>query len=246
MCETCGCGDPEVVPVELGEGLLAENARRAHHNRQHFRRSGTLAVNLMGSPGAGKTRLLERSAAALGGRWRLAALSGDLATDLDAERLEAAGVPARSITTGSACHLDAAMVHDALHGAAFAPPPELLFIENVGNLVCPAIYDLGQARNVVVLSLVEGEDKPLKYPVMFARADLVVLTKGDLLRDPEPLARRVRENLTRVMPEPRCLDVSGEGGQGDGLAGWLAWLAALREAERDAAGQDEAAVAASS
>jgi hydrogenase nickel incorporation protein HypB len=224
MCGTCGCGDPELVPVEVHEGLLADNGRRAHHNREHFRRDGTLVVNLMGSPGAGKTRLLERTAARLAGRRRLAALSGDLATDLDADRLRAAGVPARSITTGSACHLDAAMVHDALHHAGFAPAPELLFVENVGNLVCPAIYDLGQERNVVVLSLVEGEDKPLKYPVMFAHADLVLLTKGDLLRDPAPIAARVRENLARVMPDPQVLDA----GEEDPLDAWLAWLEALR------------------
>ncbi|MDX1650004.1 MAG: hydrogenase nickel incorporation protein HypB, partial [Myxococcota bacterium] len=224
MCETCGCGDPELVPVEVREGLLADNDRRASHNREHFRRAGTVAVNLMGSPGAGKTRLLERTAEALRGRLRLAALSGDLATDLDADRLTAAGVPARSITTGSACHLDAAMVHDALHHAGFEPPPQLLFVENVGNLVCPAVYDLGQERNVVVLSVVEGEDKPLKYPVMFARADLVVLTKTDLLRDPEPLTARLRENLARVMPDPRVLEVPAEGDDRGGLMAWLAWL----------------------
>lgn len=225
MCETCGCGDPEVVPLDVREGLLADNERRAAHNREHFRRAGTLAVNLMGSPGAGKTRLLERTAERLAGRRRLAALSGDLATDLDAARLEAAGIPARSITTGSACHLDAAMVHHALHHAAFAPPPELLFVENVGNLVCPAIYDLGQERNVVVLSLVEGEDKPLKYPVMFAHAQLVLLTKADLLADAASVAERMRANLARVMPDPRVIDVADAAG----LDAWLAWLEELRE-----------------
>jgi hydrogenase nickel incorporation protein HypB len=221
MCEVCGCGDPERVSVELHERILAGNERAAAHNREHFRRRGLLALNLMGSPGSGKTALLEatrRIAPAL----RLAALSGDLATERDAERLRAAGIPAQAITTGSACHLDAAMVHHALHHLPEAAL-DVLFLENVGNLVCPAIYDLGQAANVVALSVTEGEDKPLKYPVMFRAADLVLLTKADLLPHlPEVSVERVREALTRVMPEPRMLVLSARTGQG--LAAWLGWI----------------------
>ena len=222
MCETCGCGDPELVPVELQESLLSENDRTADHNRRHFAASGVLAVNLMGSPGSGKTALLEATARATGERLRLSALSGDLATDRDGERLRLAGIPSLSITTGSACHLDAALVHRALHDLSWEDS-ELLFIENVGNLVCPAIYDLGQAVNVVTLAVTEGEDKPLKYPVMFRKADLVLLTKVDLLPHlPQVEIEVIEEALARTMPEPRMIRVSAVGG--DGIDQWIGWL----------------------
>jgi hydrogenase nickel incorporation protein HypB len=149
--------------------------------------------------------------------------SGDLATDRDARRLEAAGIAARAITTGSACHLDARMVHDALHHMAWREL-DRFFIENVGNLVCPAIYDLGQAANVVALSVTEGEDEPLEYPVMFRHADLVLLTKIDQLPHLDVDVAAIRDGLSRVMPEPRMIAVSGK--TGDGIADWLAWLSA--------------------
>ena len=226
MCETCGCGDPEIVPVEMRESLLAGNDRQAAHNREHFRGHGVVAVNLMGSPGSGKTALLEATARALAGRHRLAAVSGDLATDNDARRLEAAGIAARSITTGTACHLDARLVHRALHHMPLAGV-DLFFIENVGNLVCPAIYDLGQDANVVALSITEGEDKPLKYPVMFRAADLVLLTKTDLAPHlPGVEVARVRENLERVAPGVEMMEVSAL--TGEGIGEWLAWLGRYR------------------
>ena len=183
MCDTCGCGDTNLVAVEVHTSLLAKNDHDAAHLREHFVEAGVTAINLMGSPGSGKTALLEATARAFGGRRRLAAVSGDLATTRDADRLARAGIPSAAITTGTACHLDAAMVHRALHGAVgeAAMRSDFFFIENVGNLVCPAIYDLGQRANVVALSVTEGVDKPLKYPVMFRHADLVVLTKVDLL-----------------------------------------------------------------
>lgn len=225
MCEVCGCGDPERVSVELHERILASNERTAAHNREHFRRRSLLALNLMGSPGSGKTALLEATRRAAP-ELRVAALSGDLATERDAERLRAVGIPAETITTGSACHLDAEMVHHALHRLP-ETPLDVLFVENVGNLVCPAIYDLGQAANVVALSVTEGEDKPLKYPVMFRAAHLVLLTKADLLPHlPEVSVDRVREALARVMPAPRLLVVSAR--SGDGLGGWLEWIEAQR------------------
>ena len=236
MCETCGCGDPEVVPVEVKESLLAENDRTADHNRQHFAGHGVVAINLMGSPGSGKTALLEATAAALGGRQRLAALSGDLATDRDAARLEMAGITSRSITTGSACHLDARLVHQALHELPWQGA-RWLFIENVGNLVCPAIYDLGQEANVVALAVTEGEDKPLKYPVMFHKADLVVLTKVDLLPHlPGVEVAAIEDALARTMPEPRVIHVSAL--TGEGIDEWLDWLAQRQPEieEADAAG----------
>jgi hydrogenase nickel incorporation protein HypB len=228
MCDTCGCGDTKLVPVEIHDRLLADNDRIAEHNRSHFTMHGVLAVNLMGSPGAGKTALLEATARAAGAARRLAAITGDLETDRDAVRLRAAGIPADAITTGSACHLDADMIHHAVHRGA-ARGADTLFIENVGNLVCPAIYDLGQAATVVALSVTEGEDKPLKYPVMFRTADLVLLTKVDLLPALPDFDRvALEEALARVMPAPRLLAVSAR--SGTGIAEWVAFLETRRGA----------------
>jgi hydrogenase nickel incorporation protein HypB len=232
MCESCGCGDEAVVPVEVHDHLLATNDRMASHTRTHFEELGVLAINLMGSPGSGKTALLEATARIAQGRMRLGALSGDLATDRDAARLRAAGIPAKEITTGSACHLDAELVHRALHDFPWSDL-DVLVIENVGNLVCPAIYDLGQAANVVVLSVTEGEDKPLKYPVMFRKADLVVLTKVDLLPHlPEVRVSTLVDALARVMPCPALLQLSAR--TGEGMDAWVQWLAArVTPAPRD-------------
>ena len=223
MCDRCGCGDTKIVSVEAHESLLAANDEEARHNRAHLVEDGILAINLMGSPGSGKTALLEATARVLAParRGTLAAVSGDLATDLDGRRLRAAGIAAWSIQTGSACHLDAQMIHAALHD--LPDETELFFIENVGNLVCPAVYDLGQAANVVVLSVTEGPDKPLKYPVMFKNADLVVLNKIDLLPVlPEIDVREIRRALGEVMPEPRMIELSAR--TGHGLAQWVGWL----------------------
>jgi hydrogenase nickel incorporation protein HypB len=225
MCETCGCGDPAIVSVDVHDKILAGNDRAAAHNREHFRAKGVVAVNLMGSPGSGKTAVLEMTARRLGYR-RLGALAGDLATDLDADRLCAAGIAAKSITTGSACHLDAEMVHRGLHDFPWRDF-DYLFIENVGNLVCPAVYDLGQAANVVALAVTEGEDKPLKYPVMFRKADLVLLTKIDLLPHlPDVRVSVIADALARDMPEPAYIPVSAR--TGEGFDRWLHWLEELR------------------
>ena len=221
MCGTCGCGDPEIVPVELSEKILAGNDRTARHNREHFEEHGVLALNLMGSPGSGKTAILEATARALAGRRRLGAIVGDLETDRDAERLRRAGIPALAITTGTACHLDAKMVHHALHDFPWRGL-DLLVVENVGNLVCPAVYDLGQAANVVALSVTEGEDKPLKYPVMFRGADLVLLTKMDLLPHLDVRIAAIQDALARVMPEPTLIPFSANSGLG--MDEWLDWL----------------------
>jgi hydrogenase nickel incorporation protein HypB len=226
MCTTCGCGDTELVPVELHEKILAGNDRAARHNREHFVAAGVLALNLMGSPGAGKTAVLEATAKAAAAKgWKLGAVSADLATDNDARRLEKAGIPSKAITTGQACHLDAELVHRSLHGVPW-DQTDVFFIENVGNLVCPAIYDLGQAANVVVLSVTEGEDKPLKYPVMFKAADLVLVTKCDLVPHLDVDLAKLHDALARVMPRPRVLEVSARTGKG--LDAWIAWLEELR------------------
>jgi hydrogenase nickel incorporation protein HypB len=233
MCDTCGCGDPNLVSVEVHDKILSVNDRTAAHNREHFVEGGVFAVNLMGSPGAGKTAVLEATARRLAASGRIGVIAGDLETEKDADRLRAVGVPAVAITTGSACHLDAEMVHKALH---HFPWRELdyLFVENVGNLVCPAVYDLGQAVNVVALSVTEGEDKPLKYPVMFRKADLVLLTKVDLLPHLDLDVKAIEEGLARVMPQPALLRLSAR--TGEGVEAWLSWLAACRGALRPAAG----------
>jgi len=221
MCQDCGCGDVNLVPLELQTRILSRNDDVAAHNREHFRKRGILSVNLMGSPGSGKTAVLEATARALGGA-NLGAVAGDLATDNDARRLEAAGIRSRAITTGQACHLDAEMVHHALHHFDLAGI-EYFFIENVGNLVCPAVYDLGQAVNVVALSVTEGEDKPLKYPTMFAKADMVLLTKVDLLIHlPQIRIAAIEESLKQVMPEPRIIWVAAY--EGVGVQRWAEWL----------------------
>jgi len=228
MCDVCGCGDAAIVSEDLHAKILSENDRVAAHNREHFAEHAVLAVNLMGSPGSGKTAILEATARAAGGRWRLGAASGDLATERDAERLRAAGITAEAITTGSACHLDARLVHRTLHHMPWRDC-DLFFIENVGNLVCPAVYDLGQDANVVALSVTEGEDKPLKYPVMFRKADLVLLTKVDLLPVlGDVRVEVIRDYLGRVMPEPRLIPISVR--TGEGLDEWMQWLTARRGA----------------
>jgi hydrogenase nickel incorporation protein HypB len=226
MCDSCGCGDTTVIPFDVHERILAGNDRTAGHNREHFHDHHVFAVNLMGSPGAGKTAVLEATARALNRPGvepvQIGVLAGDLATDTDAARIRAAGLIAESITTGSACHLDAEMVHKGLHRLPWRTL-DYLFIENVGNLVCPAVYDLGQDVNVVALSVTEGEDKPLKYPTMFHKADLVLVTKIDFLPQlPEISIERIAHNLSLVMPRPAMLPVSAR--SGEGIDQWIRWL----------------------
>jgi hydrogenase nickel incorporation protein HypB len=222
MCKTCGCAavagsTPSNVRspgpiVEVVQDLLEANDRLAAHNRAHFDSHGVLAINLMSSPGSGKTALLEATIVALRDRYRMAVIEGDLETENDAARIRAHGVPAIQITTGTACHLDARLVHQALHDLPLAGL-DLLFIENVGNLVCPASFDLGQHLNVTLLSVTEGDDKPAKYPVIFRASDLVVLSKADLLGvvddfDPDR-AGRALDSLGWRTPD---------------IASWLDWL----------------------
>jgi len=221
MCQDCGCGDVNLVPLDVQQRILARNEDVAAHNRQHFLDRGIFAINLMGSPGSGKTAVLEATAAAFEGGSKLAALAGDLATENDSNRLVRAGIRSRAITTGQACHLDAELVHHELHHLDLAGV-EYLFIENVGNLVCPAVYDLGQAKNVVALSVTEGEDKPLKYPTMFAKADLVLLTKVDLLPHLDVSLDAIIDSLSRAMPSPNVIALSSRGGLG--VDDWLGWL----------------------
>ena len=240
MCDTCGCnitpGNEHLVraggrlaktadgraAVSVLQGLLSDNDHQAAHNREHLDRHRVLALNLMSSPGAGKTSLLERTIDALAGDLRIAVIEGDLETENDALRIRAKGVPAVQIATGSACHLDAHMVHDALHRLDLHEL-DVLFIENVGNLVCPASFDLGQHRNVTLLSVPEGDDKPAKYPVMFRAADLVLCAKSDLLAVlPEFSLERAEQHLRElasVVPF-EAISTRDEGR----LDPWLHWL----------------------
>lgn len=241
MCEVCGCGAAPRVSIDVHAPLLAANDHEASHLRQHFTGAGILALNVMGSPGAGKTALLEAVARGLGGRLRLAAVSGDLATALDAERLERAGIVSAPITTGSACHLDARLVHHALHDERLGPAVQacdIFFVENVGNLVCPAIYDLGQAANIVVVSVTEGIDKPLKYPVMFRKADLVVWSKLDLLPYlPGVSVAAFADSLRHVTPSAELIPLSATSGHG--IAELLAWLERQRPPRRKQSAAEE-------
>ncbi len=249
MCNNCGCNVtpahrqhaytsvPGTTAVSVLKNLLARNDEQAAHNRQHFDRHGILAVNLMSSPGSGKTALLEATIDALKADFRIGVIEGDLETENDAARIRAKGVPAFQITTGSACHLDAHMVHEALHHFPL-DGLDLLFIENVGNLVCPASFDLGQHRNVTLLSVTEGDDKPAKYPVMFRAADAVLITKLDLLPvldDFDP--SRAEAHTRSLASDAPVLALSAR--TGAGLAAWLEWLRTelLQQRARVAAGR---------
>jgi hydrogenase nickel incorporation protein HypB len=213
--------------VWLEADLLAKNERMAAANREWFARWGVLVLNLVSSPGAGKTTLLERTLRDLGGAWPWAVIEGDQQTDNDARRIAACGVPVVQINTGTMCHLDAQMVADAcrqLHPA----PGSVVLVENVGNLICPALFDLGEAARVVVASVAEGDDKPAKYPYMFETADLVLLNKWDL-RPYVPFdPARFEACLQGVNPHAPVLRVSATGG--GGLPAWYAWLAESRAA----------------
>ena len=207
--------------VSVEQDLLAKNDRYAADNRDRFARERVLALNLVSSPGSGKTTLLVRTLEALRGRRPVAVVEGDQQTRLDADRIAATGAPVVQLNTGKGCHLDAHQVGHALDDLA-APTGGVLFIENVGNLVCPAAFDLGEAHKVVVLSVTEGDDKPLKYPDMFRAADLCLVTKSDLLPYVPFDAGRAIGNARSVNPALECLVLSVL--SGDGFDAWLGWL----------------------
>jgi len=246
MCDNCGCNIPHRSQIRPGNGvihalsplkgeashtvqvlknLMQDNDQRAAHNRQHFAAHGTRVFNLMSSPGSGKTSLLEVTIERLLARGlRVAVIEGDLETENDALRLRRKGVPVVQITTGMACHLDAQMIHHAWHQLS-QQPVDILFIENVGNLVCPASFDLGQHHNVVLLSVPEGDDKPEKYPVMFRLGEAVLVTKVDLLPYfPDFSPARVGEEIDLLAPEAELMQVSTK--DGESLTPWIEWICA--------------------
>jgi len=220
-------GSDPVRLLRLEQDLLAYNQGFADANRRLFEARGLLALNLVSSPGSGKTSLLARTLEALRDEFPLAVIEGDQQTSRDADCLRATGVPAVQVNTGMGCHLDAHMVGHALESLAL-PEGGVLFVENVGNLVCPAGFDLGEAHKVVVLSVTEGEDKPLKYPNMFAAADLLLLNKIDLLPHLDFDVGQCLEYARRANPDLVILQLSAH--TGEGVAGWLEWLRTERRA----------------
>ncbi|RLJ17804.1 hydrogenase accessory protein HypB [bacterium endosymbiont of Escarpia laminata] len=255
MCDTCGCNITQgnrhlieaggkhehthdgKVAVEVLQNLLSENDHQAGHNRQHFDNHDVLAINLMSSPGSGKTSLLEATIDALKQEFRIAVIVGDLETENDAERIRSKGISAVQITTGTACHLDAHMVHSALHQLNL-DDLDIIFVENVGNLVCPASFDLGQHLNVTLLSVTEGDDKPAKYPVIFRAADAVLISKSDLLPyldDFKP--ERAEQAIRHLASEAPVLNLSAR--NSSTLDNWLTWLrkSFAIQAARRAAGE---------
>jgi hydrogenase nickel incorporation protein HypB len=218
--------------VQVRTKILKENDVVARALRQSFREAGVFVVSLVSSPGAGKTMFLEKTLLLLRDNFRVAALVGDLATDNDARRLARAEVPVKQITTGTTCHLEAEMVRTALADWNLREL-DLLFIENVGNLVCPASYDLGENLRLVLFSVTEGEDKPLKYPTIFNTADLAVITKADLTEAAEFDDTAARQNIQTVRPGMPILSVSAK--RQDGMCEWLALLGARVAESRPAA-----------
>ncbi len=205
--------------------LLAANGRQARHNRQHFDAWGLFCINVMSSPGAGKTVLLEQTLRALHDNHGMAVLEGDMTTQLDAQRLAGLGVPVVPITTGRVCHLDAAMVSTGLQLPQQQCDPaslDLLWVENVGNLVCPAEFAIGEHCKLALLSVTEGDDKPVKYPMMFHEADCVLITKIDLLPHMPTDLRHMGHHIRQINPHCGVFPVSGL--IGAGLGDWLAWL----------------------
>ena len=250
MCATCGCGDdgavitlaghdhdnshhhdhphhhhhqdlPATETISLEQKVLAKNDELAEANRKWLAERNVVALNVTSSPGAGKTTLLERTIRELGTSRRVSVIEGDQETLLDAERIRATGCPVVQVNTGAGCHLDAAMTHRALE--TLQPEPgSLLFIENVGNLVCPALFDLGEQTKVVVISVTEGADKPLKYPHMFAAAGLVVINKTDLLPYVEFDLDVCAGHARSVNPNVEVLALSAT--TGDGTSAWYDWI----------------------
>ena len=225
MCGQCGCDEPQAAPLprrrlELHQPLLSRNDSQAARNRDHFKRHGLRTINLLSAPGSGKTALLEQ----LARHWPrppIGVIVGDLATDNDARRLQLAGARAVQIRTGDLCHLDAALVDQAF-SQLDCSGMDLLVIENVGNLVCPAAFDLGEQRRIALLSVTEGEDKPLKYPALFKSADAVVINKADLAEAVGFNRRSAIANLNAIAPQAALFELSARTGEGlDALIHWL-------------------------
>jgi hydrogenase nickel incorporation protein HypB len=215
----------QTFDAALEINLLHANQDGADHNREHFDRWGIICFNIMSSPGAGKTVLLEQTLAALKDKLNIAVIEGDMTTELDADRLRKYGIPVIPINTGRSCHLDSKMVAGGIHILEHQYNPnniDLVLVENVGNLVCPAEFEVGEHAKVALLSVTEGEDKPLKYPVMFSEADCLLITKTDLIPYLDINLDRLTENVRQINPTVKIIQLSAKTGQG--LNEWLDWI----------------------
>lgn len=215
----------QIFDAALEINLLHANQAGADHNREHFNEWGITCLNVMSSPGAGKTVLLEKTLAALRDRYKIAVIEGDMTTELDAERLRQYDVPVIAINTGRSCHLDSKMVAGGIHRLSHEYNPsnfDLVFVENVGNLVCPAEFEVGEHAKVALLSVTEGEDKPLKYPIMFREADCLLITKIDLAPYLEVDLKLIESNVRQINPNVTIVPISAK--TGEGLEIWLNWI----------------------
>ena len=228
MCDACGCQVGAAAGrkvIEINRSLLDANQRLGEENRRHIEKMGAVAINIISSPGAGKTSLLETTADKLAGSLKFGVIEGDIETEKDAERIRAKGIPAVQITTGGACHLDASLVHSGIHRLEGLVPPgslDIIFIENVGNLVCPATFYLGEHKRIVMVSVPEGSDKPAKYPRAFMGSDLFIVSKTDLLPYFDFSIEEASREARRLNPDIRILELSSISGQG--MEGWLDYL----------------------
>lgn len=215
----------QTFDAALGINLLHTNQIGAEHNREHFDEWGIVCLNIMSGPGAGKTALLEKTLLGLSDRLKIAVIEGDMTTELDADRLRSYGVPVIAINTGRACHLDSQMVAGGIHQLSQQLNPnqlDLVLVENVGNLVCPAEFEVGEHAKVALLSVTEGEDKPLKYPIMFQEADCLLISKIDLVPYLEIDVERMEANIRQINPTAKILKISAKTGQG--LEDWFNWI----------------------
>ncbi len=229
MCDECGCqaggASSEKKVIEINKSLLDANQRLGEKNRHHIEQMGAIAINMISSPGAGKTTLLEATAERLSRATRFGVIEGDIETQRDADRIRAKGIPAVQITTGGACHLDAALVHKGIHELEHLLGPDeldLVFIENVGNLVCPATFYLGEHKRMVMVSVPEGSDKPAKYPRAFIGSDLFIISKTDLLPYFDFSIEEACSEAKRLNPDIKILTLSAT--TGTGVDEWLEYL----------------------
>lgn len=237
MCDSCGCTDhdhqhdarhQQTKTVDVNTSLFAANNALAEANREHFREDGLVVINLISSPGSGKTTLLEHTIDALNGEIAIGVIEGDIETERDAERIRSKGVPVVQLTTGGACHLDASMIHKGYHRLCREKGGgdiSLLFIENVGNLVCPASFDLGEDQRVVLVSVPEGPDKPAKYPKAFSSSHTFVISKCDLLPYFDFSCDAAIHDAKKINPQLATIQLSST--TGEGMEGWLAYLRSL-------------------
>ncbi|MEN8264442.1 MAG: hydrogenase nickel incorporation protein HypB [Nitrospirota bacterium] len=236
MCDTCGCDHyiKEIKIVDVNQSLLKANEEAAVGNRNHFNKKGILAINIISSPGSGKTTLLEKTIESLKDDISIGVLEGDIETELDAERIRAKGVPAVQLTTGGACHLESALIHKGFHSLEHqlnGKKLDVLFIENVGNLVCPSFFDLGEHVRVVLISVPEGQDKPLKYPKAIRTSQVLMISKADLVPHFDFDMEKIKKDALSLNPSLKIMVTSAK--TGDGLEDWYKFLKEQKEKSTD-------------